>query len=173
MTPLKITVSVILIAFILASCGTKRKGGKILVSNCPAVGVVENLNALTRFNGQSQTNQDVVFDAVITDVEVRCSEGGSVTSDISFSIRGKKGPAFQGSAQTLTYYVVIIRDNYFVTNKKVYTTQLAFDGRSDTAGVRERVVQTFNSFEEPRRYDYEILIGFEVSPEELQFNVTR
>lgn len=170
---LKVLLALFLVALVLSSCGRERRGGFVLVSNCPAVGVIEHLNAITRFKGSGQTNQNVVFDAHISDLDVTCSEGGSVTTDISFSIRGKKGPAFEGQTPDIRYYVVIIRDNYLVTNKQVYTTRLNFRPGSDTASVRERLVQTFDNFEEPRRYDYEVLIGFEVSPEELAFNVVR
>ena len=60
-----------------------------------------------------------------------------------------------------------------ITHKKVYTTRINFKPDSDTAGVNETLVQTFNDFEEPRRNDYEVLIGFEVTAEELRFNVVR
>jgi len=170
---IKIGLTVLLIGFLAVSCSNKRSGGKILVSNCPAVGVIDHLNSLTRFDGQAYTNQNVVFDAFITDVETKCSEGSSVSTNIDFSIRAKKGPASNAQTYNLTYYVVIIRDNYQITNKQTFTTQVRFAPGQDTAAVREHIVQSFASFEDPRRYDYEVLIGFEVSPDELEFNVVR
>lgn len=172
---IKIVAGILLIALVLTSCGGGKKlsRGMILVSNCPAVGVIDHLNTITRFNGQGQTNADVVFDASITNLEANCSEGSSVSTEISFSIRAKKGSAFEGQSHVLSYYVVVLRDSHMITHKKVYTTRINFKPGSDTAGVRETLVQTFNNFEEPRRYDYEVLVGFEVTPEELQFNVVR
>lgn len=172
---LKFIASLLLISLVLASCGGSKKLGRglILVSNCPAVGVIEHLNTITRFNGNGKTNADVVFDANITNLESKCSEGGSVSTEVSFSIRAKKGVAFEGQSHVLSYYVVVLRDNHMITYKKVYTTRINFKPGSDTAGVRETFVQRFNDFEEARRYDYEVLIGFEVTPEELEFNVVR
>ncbi len=170
---LKLGLGLVFIAITLTSCSNKRAGGIVLVSNCPAVGLVEHLNALTLFDGETYTNRDVVFDAYITDLDVSCTQGSSVVSDISFSIRAKKGPAFKGTTYNLTYYVVIIRDNYQLTNKKTFTTQINFKPGSDTTGVREHLRQTFASYEQPKRYNYEILIGFELTPEELEFNVAR
>jgi hypothetical protein len=172
---LKFVASILLISLVLVSCGNKQqlKRGVVLVSNCPAVGVIDHLNSITRFNGKGQTNADVVFDANITNLEAKCSEGSSVATEISFSIRAKKGVAFEGQSHVLSYYVVVLRDSHMITHKKVYTTRINFKPGSDTAGVREVLVQTFNNFEEPRRYDYEVLVGFEVTPEELQFNVVR
>lgn len=171
---LKFGTALLLISLVLASCGsTKLSRGMILVSNCPAVGVIDHLNTITRFNGLGQTNTDVVFDASITDLKTTCREGASVSTEISFSIRAKKGVAFEGQSHVLSYYVVVLRDNHMITHKKVYTTRINFKPGSDTAGVRETLIQTFNNFEEARRYDYEVLVGFEVTPEELQFNVVR
>ena len=81
--------------------------------------------------------------------------------------------AFDGQSHVLSYYVVVLRDNHMITHKKVYTTRINFKPGSNTAGVHETLVQTFNDFEEARRYDYEVLIGFEVTAEELRFNVVR
>jgi len=174
LSPLKFVASLLLISLVLSSCGGKKMSrGLIQVSNCPAVGVIDHLNTITRFNGQGLTNADVVFDANITNLESNCSEGSSVSTEISFSIRAKKGVAFDGQSHVLSYYVVVLRDNHMITHKKVYTTRINFKPGSDTAGVHETLVQTFNDFEEPRRYDYEVLIGFEVTAEELRFTVVR
>ena len=79
----------------------------------------------------------------------------------------------KNEVQNLTYYVVVIRDNYLVTAKKKFTTQLNFSGGRDKAGIRETVIQRFSDFEMLKRYDYEVFVGFELAPEELQFNVSR
>lgn len=171
---IKIVAGLLLITLVLSSCNKKQMSrGMILASNCPAVGVIDHLNTITRFNGQGQTNADVVFDANIINLEANCSEGSAVSTEISFTIRAKKGVAFDGKSHVLSYYVVVLRDNHMITHKKVYTTRINFKPGSDIAGVRETLIQTFNNFEEPRRYDYEVLVGFEVTPEELQFNVVR
>lgn len=168
----RVAAFALLAGLVLVSC-SKKRGPVVLVPNCPAVGIVKYMGTLTRFDDKAQTNDDVVFDAYISDLAEDCSEGGSVVTDVSFTIRAKKGPAFSGSTHTVNYYVVVIRDNYLVVTKKRYSAQINFAPGKDTASVRETIRQTFESYEMPKRYDYEVLIGFEVSPEELQFNVTR
>ena len=132
-----------------------------------------HMGTLTRFNSAGQTNENVIFDAAITDIEFNCDDQTAVATTISFSVWGRRGPAMKNEVQNLTYYVVVIRDNYLVTAKKKFTTQLNFSGGRDKAGVRETVIQRFSDFEMLKRYDYEVFVGFELAPEELQFNVVR
>jgi len=162
---------IFLTGVILASCGQTKRF--IFVANCPAVGVVSHMGAVTRFNSDQQTNENVIFDAVITDVESACDDQTDVNTTISFTVQARRGPAMVGEVHNVTYYVVVIRDNYLVTNKKKFTTQLNFSGGVDKASVRETLIQRFDNFEMPKRYDYEVMVGFELSPEELQFNVIR
>ncbi len=161
----------VMTGFLVASCG--QTSSFIRVTNCPAVGIVAHMGTLTRFNSAQQTNENVIFDAAITNLEYNCDDRTAVDTTISFSIQGRRGPAMGNEVQNLTYYVVVIRDNYLVTAKKKFTTQLNFSGGRDKAGVRETVVQRFTDFEMLKRYDYEVYVGFELAPEELQFNVVR
>ena len=131
------------------------------------------MGTLTRFDSAGQTNENVIFDAAITDIEFNCDDQTAVATTISFSVWGRRGPAMKNEVQNLTYYVVVIRDNYLVTAKKKFTTQLNFSGGRDKAGIRETVIQRFSDFEMLKRYDYEVFVGFELAPEELQFNVSR
>ena len=156
---------------LLASCGQTKQF--VMVTNCPAVGIVAHMGTVTRFNSDQQTNKDVIFDATISDIEYNCDDQDAVNTTISFTIQGRRGPAMQSAVHNLTYYVVVIRDNYLVTTKKKFTTQLNFSGGADKASVRETFVQRFDNFEMPKRYDYEVMVGFELTPEELQFNVVR
>jgi len=166
------TISAIICAgLVLASCGQTKPF--VRVANCPAVGVVAHMGTLTRFNSPRQTNENVVFDALITDVDYNCNDETAVDTTISFTIQARRGPAMRDETQDITYYVVVIRDNYLVTAKKKFTTRLDFSGGRGKTGVRETVIQRFDNFEMPKRYDYEVFVGFELEPEELQFNVVR
>ena len=162
---------IVLTGFLVASCGQPKSF--IRISNCPAVGLVAHMGTLTRFDSAGQTNENVIFDAAITDIEFNCDDQTAVATTISFSIRARRGPAMKNEVQNLTYYVVVIRDNYLVTAKKKFTAQLNFSGGRDKTGVRETVIQRFSDFEMLKRYDYEVFVGFELAPEELQFNVVR
>jgi hypothetical protein len=159
-------------AFTLASCGKPQ--GVVNIPNCPAAGLVAHTASLTRFNGEGETSGDAAFDATITDLDYKCVEGSSaVETTVSFSIIARKGPALQNPVQEVRYFVAVLRDDYQITNKRTFTTQLKFTPGKDTTGVRETVVQRFDDINVPKRYRYEILIGFELSPEEIKFTTIR
>ena len=159
-------------ALTLTSCGQRR--GVVNIPNCPAAGLVAHTASLTRFAGETATSADLAFDATITDLDSNCIEGeAAVETTISFSIIARKGPALQNPVQEVRYFVAVVRDDYQVTNKRTFTTELRFAPGKDTAGVRETVVQTFEDFKIPQRYRYEILIGFQLSPEEIKFTTIR
>ncbi|HXV73763.1 MAG TPA: hypothetical protein VD713_03440 [Sphingomonadales bacterium] len=159
---------------VLSSCGQKRGMGIVKIPNCPAVGIVGHAGSLTRFNGEGVTSGDVAFDAAITDVDSTCVEGpAAIETTVSFSIIARKGPALQNPAQPVRYFVVVLRDDYQVTNKRSFTAELRFAPGQDKAALRETFVQRFDDITAAARYRYEVLIGFELSPEEIKFTTIR
>ena len=156
----------------LASCN-QRENEVVTIKNCPAVGAVSHMTTLTRFSGPEKTNNQVQFDAYLTNLDYDCDDADRVNTTISFTINAKRGPALQNNVQTINYYVVVIRDNYLVTAKQTYSTQIRFSPGQETAGVRETILQQFDDAQILRRYDYEVLIGFELAPDEIHFNVVR
>lgn len=158
----------------LASCGQKKRMGVIKIPNCPAVGFVAHTSSLTRFTGDTLSSEDVAFDALLTDLDFKCVESTkAIETTISFTIDARKGPALKNFAQEVRYFVVVLRDDYQITNKRSFSTEIQFNSKNDTANVRETVVQRFEDITAPARYRYEVLIGFELSPEEIKFTTIR
>ena len=159
-------------ALLAASCNQKN-APVVTIANCPAVAGVAHMTTLTRFASESRTNDAVQFDAYLTQLDHDCDDSDNVETEISFTINAKRGPALQNPVQTIDYFVVVLRDNYLVTAKKKYSTQIRFAPGQETTGVRETILQEFADSATLRRYDYEVLIGFDLDPEELEFNVIR
>jgi hypothetical protein len=144
--------------------------------NCPAVAIVSNTGTLTRFEGEARDSDDVSFNATISNVSTNClqlDEDDTLTLTTSFSVYVSKGPAYGGGDVTLPYFVVLMRDNSLITGKRIYAADIHFGSGDSTAGVRETIVQTFDNIESGRRYDYELLIGFQLSSDEVSYNILR
>ncbi len=144
--------------------------------NCPAVAVVSNTGTETRFEGETRNSGDVAFNATISNVVTSCvqlEEEQTLTLTTSFSVYVSKGPAYSGGDVTLPYFVVLMRDNNLITAKRIYDANIHFGRGDGVAGVRETIVQTFDNIDAGRRYDYELLIGFQLSADELSYNVLR
>lgn len=158
----------------LTSCGQKKRLGVMKIPNCPAVGFVAHTSSLTRFSGNALSSGDVAFDALLTDLDFKCVESQkSIETTVSFTVDARKGPALKNLVQEIRYFVVVLRDDYQITNKRSFSTEIRFNSQEDTAAVRETIVQRFEDVAAPARYRYEVLIGFELSPEEIKFTTIR
>lgn len=164
-------VFVMLLALTAVAC--QRNPFEVIESNCPAVSVVSNVGSITRFAGAGRNAKDVAFNASITGIHVDCTQGDSVDMEVSFAIVARRGPAMTEDSVTLPYFVILLRDNHLVTVKKVYETTVRFNRGADRAAVRETVSQHFEDSAPARRYDYELLIGFQLTPDEVIYNALR
>ena len=161
----------------LAACANQNPL-EVTVSRCPALAVAGHTGTLTRFAGGERDVDDVAFNAIITDLKIDCRQGESVAGRVTFNLVATRGPALASPALasqdiTLPYFVAILRDNNQVVTKKVFETTLRFDPGQERAGTREVIVHRLPDITRARRYDYELLVGFQLSPDELAYNVLR
>ncbi|MCH8861955.1 MAG: hypothetical protein IID51_05540 [Proteobacteria bacterium] len=163
--------ALLLLAFTTASC--QKNPFQVTESNCPAVSVVSNLGSFTRFNGAGRNTEDVAFNATITGVVVDCTQGDEIDMEVTFAIVARRGSAMSEDSAILPYFLILMRDNHLITVKKIYETTIRFKAGSDRAAVRETVIQRFESSDPARRYDYELLIGFQLTPDEVIYNALR
>lgn len=164
-------VAIALLAFTATSC--QKNPFQVTESNCPAVSVVSNVGSITRFAGAGRNAKDVAFNASITGIHIDCEQGERVDMEISFAIVAQRGPAMTGDSATLPYFLILMRDNHRITVKKIYETTIRFKGGADRAAVRETIVQRFEDSAPARRYDYELLVGFQLTPDEVIYNALR
>jgi len=159
------------LVFLLAACGN-RNPLEVTVSRCPAVAVVGDAGTLTRFEGQGRNVEDVAFTASIVDVTLTCEEAEDVTSEVIFSVAATAGDAFKGGSVTIPYFVVVMKDNSQIITKKIYDVTLNFD-REGRASSREVIEQHIPTIEQARRYNYEVLLGFQLTAQDAVYNMER
>jgi hypothetical protein len=160
--------------FLIAGCG----GGnpfEVTTSNCPAVAVVSYTGTVTKFSGGGRNAGDVIYNATMTDLRVDCQEDDKtgIHQRISFAIIASKGPAFSNQKIVLPYFAVLLRDNNLITAKKVFRAELQFDPNSDRVVLRQAIAQILPDIDTARRYDYELLVGFQLTPDEVAYNALR
>ena len=165
--------SVISTSLFLAACGNVNPF-IVDVINCPAVAVVGNTGSLTVFRGDSRDAKDVIMSATISGIQTDCDQGDvEIDRKVSFNIIATRGPAMTENTIVVQYFVALLRDNFQITAKEIYQTTLRFRPGENRAGTRETILQTFDDVAIARRYDYELLIGFQLSSDELAYNVLR
>jgi len=155
---------------LLAACG--RNPFEVTVSRCLAVAVVGDVGTLTRFNGAGYTTGDVEFTASIMDVESSCDEGSEVNSEVVFFVGAQSGPALANRIVTVPYFVAVLKDNSQIVSKKIFNVTLQFD-ETGYAYSRQVVGQRIPTIEQARRYNYELLLGFQLDPQDAVYNMER
>lgn len=158
------------LASFLASCASNPL--EVTISRCPAVAVVGDTGTLTRFSGEGRTDEDVMFTASISDVAVSCQEEDAVTSAIGFYVSAHSDGRLVNDTVVLPYFVAVMKDNSEIVTKRIYDVTLDFD-QNGYAVSREVLNQLIPTIDQARRYNYELLIGFQLSVEDVAFNMER
>ncbi|MFQ5346457.1 MAG: hypothetical protein ACE5ED_01270 [Rhodothalassiaceae bacterium] len=173
--PLRAMLS-LLAAALLAACSSdsNKNPFQVTVQRCPAVAVVGGTGSLTRFRGTERNAEDILYKATITATRLKCHQGDDVVSDVAFEIVAQRGPALRGEADVaLPYFVAVLRDNSEIVAKDVYLARLHFSADAERTGTRELIRQRLPTIDQARRYDYEILLGFQLNPEDVTYNLLR
>ncbi|RMF68968.1 MAG: hypothetical protein D6740_10090 [Alphaproteobacteria bacterium] len=167
-------LAVVVLVGIVSGCGGKKANPlRVTVMRCPAPAVVEGLSTLTRFANGRRTADAVLFTASIEDLALKCEQGERVRSLLRFRIVAIRGPALRDDVVEVPYFVAVMRDNGEIVAKKIYRTRLVFARGAKRAETVEEILQTIPSIDQARRYDYELLVGFQVKTDDLIFNVVR
>jgi len=161
-------------AGVLAGCN--KNPFEVTQSNCPATSVVAGTGSLTHFKGEGRTADDVLYEATISHIKSVCEQSDdAIRHSVDFSVVVERGPAMPegGMEVQLPYFVALMRDNNMITNKKLFDVNVRFAGDDRVRASRESVVQGFGDLDIARRYDYELLVGFQLSGADLAHNVLR
>lgn len=155
---------------LLAACTTNPL--EVVISRCPAVAVVEDVNTITRFKGDGRTQEDLAYTVSLADVVTSCTEDEDVVQTVDFAVIGRAYDGYDGGAVTLPVFVAVMRDNLTIVSKERFdvTLNLSAGGlarRSETVSVR------IPTIDQARTYNYEVLIGFESTPEDAYYNFVR
>jgi hypothetical protein len=121
----------------------------------------------------SRDPANVVFTAEMSQAMLECDYdrvANHLTVGIEFAVKAARGPAAQGTEPQLDFFVAIIDADNNIISKSVFHGQPEMRGR-----MTNTYTQTVDNFEVPlamdkRPYDYEILTGFQLTPDELTYN---
>ena len=140
---------------------------------CPAVGIVAYTGEITRFRGEGRTTQDVVNRGTISELKVSCFNIASgVDATVSFVVSASTGPAANSGTVNLQYFVVMIDDEDKPLERDTYSVSVPVSGGSGTVTQHVGVQVPFDGGGE-RLVDQEIMIGFQLTRDELTYNIHR
>lgn len=146
---------------------------------CPTVAIVAEAADVTKFlPGPGRDLTDVVAEAHIDDFDGSCitdtdANSRQVEVELRLNITARRGPASSERQAKLEYFVAIgDRDNAILA-KKTFAGAFEFEGNRTLSSIAEELVQRIPLGDGETGENFKILIGFQLSDEELQYNRDR
>jgi len=175
---------VLLSALALAGCGAGRAVGDATgglfesrQGACPAIGILDDANQVTRFNGMGRDIPDVQYHAEITDVHTSCDYGRAggqryAYARVRMNFAAELGSAAHPDVAEIPYFVaVIVRDSNEILVKETYNVRANFDGAHRAVQMHDSIDRIAIPVETVADGGlYEIIVGLEITPDELDYN---
>jgi hypothetical protein len=144
---------------------------------CPVTAVLADAVTVTKLKPGTQTAApnptNVAFSAEMSQAKLVCNynrNANRLTVDINFAVKATRGPAATGTDPQLDFFVAVVDVDNNVITKNVFHGQPEMRGRNSNV-----YTQNVEDFDVPmamdkRPSDYEILTGFQLTPDELAYN---
>lgn len=150
---------------------------------CPRVLIVDDAAQLTAFAaGPGRDFVDVDHDAEIADLKSGCryekgDAGEKALIAVAPVIVATRGPANTDRAATVTYFVSVVDASDAILNKQLFEVPVRFEGNQrritwidDTPPV---IITLPVDSPAAAATTYEVLVGFQLSPDQLDYNRRR
>lgn len=168
-----LTVSVACLA--LAACGGGLSEVDALTNPapCPTASVLFDAARTVEFHGEQEL-ANVGFTGEFLGVRSLCrydDEGGPIEADLEVDFAFGRGQAAQGNSHTYRYFVAVTRRDSVVLAKETFEVTANFGGDAITYEQDEIdriIIPRANN--DVSGANFEIFVGFELTPEQLAFN---
>jgi hypothetical protein len=145
---------------------------------CPVTAVLSDAVTVTKVKPGTPTSQapnpaNVLYTAEMSQARLTCNYdriANTLSVDVNFAIRATRGAGANGADPALDYFVAIVDVDNNVLAKRTFQSRPNLG--SQASGTFQ---ETINNFAVPlemdkRPIDYEILTGFQLTPDELALN---
>ncbi len=144
--------------------------------SCPRVAILADAADLTRYRpGGGQDITDLVLDGRIAGFKGGCEreDRDHVRTKLNVDLQLLRGPAARGRQAPVSFFVAV-RDGDRILDKQTYNLNVEFPANQDQlriTGPDTSLLVSVNREKAAAAYD--VLIGFQLSPEELALNRRR
>ncbi len=138
---------------------------------CPRAVVGENAGRLTRFSGAGKDPVNVVFEAEIADLAGSCIyDDDSIEVDLQIQLIAGRGPATTDDKAKFSYFVAVARTDKTILSRDAFDTVIELPGNQTRNETVEELEQTIPLAEGETGANIVIVVGIEMTPEELEYN---
>lgn len=170
--PVRTALAVSVLGLLVAACGLFEKD---TVYKCPAVFILEDAKELTRFKpGPGRDITDILFEAEIVNFVGDCGYNeGEAEIELSVQIKVERGPANKAGQVAFDYFVAIPKFQSRSEGKSVFNVTEEFEGNRTRMLYQDDLDMTIPVKVPTDGAALEIILGFQLTPEELKFNRSR
>ncbi len=152
---------------LLSACG----GGSGPRLPCPRLFTVSDAERQTKFVGDGRDLTDVEFEAAIRDPVLACRyDDDAVESLLTLNLLVVRGPADDDRMVRVNYFVAISTRDKQILAREEFGIDIEFEGNQSRVLVIEEVEPRIPLRPGETGVDYQIYLGFRLSPEELAYN---
>ncbi|WP_297733532.1 hypothetical protein [uncultured Maricaulis sp.] len=144
------------------------------IGPCPSALSLYDAHRIVEFHGSDVVYENVGFTGEVLAVRSLCSYYGDrpILANLEIDFGFGRGPAAQGRERTYEFFVAVTRRDMAVIEKEIFPVRVRFDADQD----RVFLTETIDAISIPRAdegtsgVNFEILVGFELTPEQIAFN---
>ncbi len=142
---------------------------------CPLMGVLYDTARVVQFSeANNQRYANISFTGEMQGVRGLCRyvDADPITMSMDIDMAFGRGPAATSDRQTYRYWVAVTRRGRAPIEKVYFDVNVRFPRGEQVVNVRERIEEIVipRANEEISGENFEILVGFDLTPEQLQFN---
>jgi hypothetical protein len=161
--------AIAMLAVLVSSCQSQNK-----LKYCPAWSSVLDAVVVTQFKpGAAPDPANAIYTAKINDVDGSCTfdkQGKNASSSIDVTFSATRPAAGDAATYTVPYFVAVTQATRIIT-RSVRNVTFSFAAGETTATAEESIssidlVTDGNN----KPYDYQILVGFQISKEHYEYN---
>ena len=155
---------------LLGGCGIF--GDKEPLPPCPRISVVRDAERVTLFRaGSGRDVNDIEFEAEVGEIRAACEvKGNQVSVRVSVALLAARGAAAQNKPAPFSFFVAVTDPTGKIVGKEVFESPIEFKPGQQRSGSAEEIDETIPLASGMRAEDYDILIGFQLSADQLEYN---
>lgn len=149
-------------------------------SECPTVIIVKDTSELTAFrSGSQQSQKNVELKVRIDSYKGACKtsfesdRSGKIDIDLKLKFDAVRGPENVNRKENFRFYVAIVNIKGDILAKEIFSTSLKFDKNIGRQFKTEKLTQKIFLRSGESGVDFDILVGLQLSPEQLNYNLTK
>lgn len=143
---------------------------------CPNVVIVDDIAQVTKFlDGPGRDLTDVVLEVAIASFDGTCTTdfdagaAGQVAVDLVLVVEATRGPANEDRQGRYDFFIAIAESEGDIVAKRVFPGEVVFEGNRNRVAAQEELTQTIPLRLGQDGADYDILIGFQLTADELVY----